>query len=150
MTEVPCDSFLTNVKTSQFAWNSPSIDNTDIQQCIAALGRKFEFPLDIELHNNSTNSALFTYLRHVSCDTKFSQAILFILIEEDRAYHQDRMNTSKNAIKFKVGDALKLTFKSHPTWIRAQLRNFPIKHLNPLSAPKSSIMSPMKFADTIT
>ena len=41
--------FHQNIKTSQYAWNSVPIDNTDIPRCEAALDREFRFPLDIEL-----------------------------------------------------------------------------------------------------
>ena len=42
------ESIETNVKTSQFAWNSAAIDHTDIPRCVVAVGREFKFPLDIE------------------------------------------------------------------------------------------------------
>ena len=59
------------VKTSRFAWNSAHIDGTDIDRSVAAIGRKFKFPLDIELGllptlNDDSNSALTDYLRNVS------------------------------------------------------------------------------------
>ena len=41
--------FHQNIKTSQYAWNSAPIDDTDIPRCVAAVGREFRFPLDIEL-----------------------------------------------------------------------------------------------------
>ena len=80
------ESIDTNIKTSQFAWNSAAIDNTDIPRCVAAVGREFKFPLDIELQpsptlNDDSNSALFNYLRDVSCNSTFSQAVLSILID---------------------------------------------------------------------
>ena len=34
---------------SHYAWNSTPIDDTDIIRGVAAAGRKFRFPLDIEL-----------------------------------------------------------------------------------------------------
>ena len=41
-------AFYTNIKTSQYAWNSAPIDETDIPRCVAAIGRDFKFPLDVE------------------------------------------------------------------------------------------------------
>ena len=106
------ESFVTNLKTSQYAWNASPIDGTDIARCIPAVGREFKFPMDIELQpsptlNDDCNSALLTYLRHVSCDTKFAESILQILIEERREYHRHRANDTKTATKFKVGDVVK-------------------------------------------
>ena len=42
------DVILQNAKTSQYAWNSAYIDNTDITRIMAAVGREFHFPLDID------------------------------------------------------------------------------------------------------
>lgn len=81
-----------NVKTSQYAWNSAPIDGTDIPRSMAAIGREFRFPLDVELSlapqlNPENNSALFQYLRNGSNDSVFSLSILKILIEERRSAH---------------------------------------------------------------
>ena len=58
------DVYIQNSKTSQYAWNSAPIDGTDITRSMAAAGRNFRFPLDVQLYptptlNSSTNSALF-------------------------------------------------------------------------------------------
>ena len=87
------ESFTTNIKTSQYAWNSAPIDNTDVIRSVAALGREFKFPMDMELQptpalNDEANSALFQYLRHASCSSKFSQSVLQVLLEERREYHR--------------------------------------------------------------
>ena len=63
--------FHQNVKTSQYAWNSAPIDDTDTPQCVAAIGREFRFSLDIELLkqpnlNGKDYSALLCYLRNLS------------------------------------------------------------------------------------
>ena len=42
-------TFIQNAKTSQYAWNSAPIDDTDIARSMAAVGRDFKFPLDVEL-----------------------------------------------------------------------------------------------------
>jgi len=41
--------FLQNAKMLQQAWSSAPIDNTDISRSMAAVGRDFKFPMDIEL-----------------------------------------------------------------------------------------------------
>ena len=87
--------FHQNIKTSQYAWNSASIDDTYIPRCVAAVGREFKFPLDIELLdqpslNNKEHSALFHYLRNVSCNSQFSISVLQTLIEERRSTHRER------------------------------------------------------------
>ena len=72
--------YLQNAKTSQYAWNSAPIDNTDIIRSMAAIGRNFRFPLDVSLSptpilNTETNSSLFNYLRDVSTDSNFSLSV---------------------------------------------------------------------------
>ena len=104
--------FAQNAKTSQYAWNSAPIDNTDVTRSMAAVGREFRFPLDVDLSvvppmNDSSNSALYSYLRNVSNDFKFSQSVLQVLIEERRDSHRERANTDKLPSAFKVGDVVK-------------------------------------------
>ena len=79
--------FLQNAKTSQFVWNSAPIDNTDFVRSLAAVGREFRFPLDVELSfippiKDVSNSALTKYLRDVSIESTFSVSIVNVLIEE--------------------------------------------------------------------
>ena len=67
------ETFIQNAKTSQYAWNSAPIDDTDISRSMAAVGRDFKFPMDVELSamptiNDNKNSALYKYLRDVSND----------------------------------------------------------------------------------
>ena len=58
------DLFILNAKTSQYACNSAPIDDTDVMRSVAAVGREFIFPLDIELFstpnlNPYNNQAFF-------------------------------------------------------------------------------------------
>ena len=104
--------YIQNAKTSQYAWNSAPIDNTDICRSVAAIGRMFRFPLDVELSptpllNNERNSTLFNYLRDVSTDSTFSLSILQVFIEERRAAHRERHNINCIQCSLKVGDAVK-------------------------------------------
>ena len=105
-------SFKENSKTSQYAWNSVPIDDTDIPRCLAAVGRHFKFLLDVDLSaypimNDDNQSVLFTYLRDVSNDSQFATAVLQILIEKRRTAHRDRWNNKRAAKPFKVGDVVK-------------------------------------------
>ena len=105
-------SFKENSKTSQYAWNSAPIDDTDIPRCLAAVGRHFKFPMDVTLSadpsmNDDNQSALFNYLRDVSDDSQFFTAVLQILIEEHRISHRDRWNNKQAEKQFKVGDVVK-------------------------------------------
>ena len=106
-------TFIQNAKTSQYAWNSAPIDNTDIVRSLVAVGREFRFPLDIELCpvpplNDKQNGALAQYLRDVSNDSAFATSVLQILIEERRSAHCERHNQGKSqSPAFKVGDAVK-------------------------------------------
>ena len=108
------DVFYQNTKTSQYSWNIAPIDDTDIPRCVAATGREFRFSLDVELIeqpslNERDNSALFHYLRDVSCNSKLSVSVLQTLLEERRLAHKERWNKDKVLLKFKVGDV----FKAH-------------------------------------
>lgn len=78
-------SVIENSKTSQYAWNSAPIDDTGIPRSLAAIGRHFKFPLDVELNpepqmNNERDSALYYYLRNVSNDSHFATSILQVLV----------------------------------------------------------------------
>ena len=79
---------------------------------MAAIGRTFRFPLDVELSptlllNTKTNSTLFQYLRDVSTDSTFSLAILQILIEERISAHRSCHNKGGDKCTLKVGDVVK-------------------------------------------
>ena len=106
-------TYLQNAKTSQYAWNSAPIDGTDIPRSLAAVGREFKFPLDVELCpspplNDRGNSALMNYLRTVSNDSEFTISVLQILIEERRDSHHQRHNDKVSSlVVFEVGDVVK-------------------------------------------
>ena len=79
---------------------------------MAVAGREFRFPLDIELLdqsslNNKEHSALFHYLRNISCNLQFSISVLQTLIEERRSAHRERWNKNRKAYKFNRGDVVK-------------------------------------------
>ena len=107
------DTFKQNIKTSQYAWNSAPIDDTDIPRCLPAVGRIFKFPMDVELEsvetlNCSDNSALYIYLRDVSNESSFAQSVLQVLIEERRAAHRVRWNKNRIEQIFQVGNVVKV------------------------------------------
>ena len=105
-------NFMRIAKTTQYAWNSAPIDNTDIARSMAAVGRDFRFPLDVKLSklptlNDPNNNALYNYLRDVSTESTFAISVLQILIEERRLLHQQRINKDRKQSNFKVGDIVK-------------------------------------------
>ena len=86
-------SILKNAKTSQYAWNSESIDNTDVSRSLSAVGREFQLPLHIELSaipelNGEFNSTLYIHLRNLSSDALFSTAVVQVLVEERQEAHR--------------------------------------------------------------
>ena len=86
-------SILQNTQTSQHAWNSASIEDTDISRSLNAFSREFQFPLDIELSaipeiNGESNSTLYNYLRNVSSDTEFAGLVVQVLAEEVQEAHR--------------------------------------------------------------
>ena len=79
-------SFLENHKTSQYAWNSSPINYTDIPCCVSAVDRNFKFPINVDLSvfiqlKDTSNSALYQYLRNVSNDSHFSASVLQIIVK---------------------------------------------------------------------
>lgn len=104
-------TILQNAKLSQYAWNSAPIDNTDVTRSMAALGREFRFPLDVELSptptlNDAQNTQLFEYLRNASNNGPFATSVVKLIVEDRRATHRARMNKGKPSQIFKVGDAV--------------------------------------------
>jgi len=84
----------------------------DVIRSLAAVGREFRFPLDVQLSpsptlNDESNSHLFQYLRDVSNESQFALSIIQILVEERRQSHQAHHNKDKVPTPFKVGDIVK-------------------------------------------
>ena len=89
-----------NMKTSQYAWNSVPIDNTDIPRCVAVIGREFKLPLDVKILeqptlNDNTNSTLFHYLCNVSCNSRFAASVVHISLEECRKSNREIWSKNK-------------------------------------------------------
>ena len=104
--------FVRNPKVLQHAWNSAAIDNTDITRSMAAVGRDFYFPLDVEMMpsptlNSPENANLFQYLRDVSNESTFALSIVQILVKERCKYHQNRQNMTTTECTLQVGDIVK-------------------------------------------
>ena len=47
--------WLQGVLFAAYAWNATPADGTDISRSVAAIGREFPFPIDIQLHTPSPN-----------------------------------------------------------------------------------------------
>ena len=82
-------SILQNSKTSQYAWNSAPINNTDVPHSLAAVGREFRFQFDIEINGipnliNANGTTIYNYLCGVSSDSSFSTSDVQVLVEERR------------------------------------------------------------------
>ena len=63
--------------------------------------------MDIELLeqpnlNEKDNSALFHYLRNISCNSKFAVSVLQTLLEEHRTTDRERWNKDKVLVKFEI------------------------------------------------
>ena len=104
-------TILQNYKLSQYGWNSAPIDNTDVSRSMAAIGREFQFPLDVELSptptlNDCQNSNLYEYLRAASNNGPFATSVISTLVEERREAHRLRHNDTKTAQKYEIGDAV--------------------------------------------
>ena len=99
--------FIENSKFSQYAWNSASIDDTEVSRCLAAVVQHFKFPVDVDLNaapsvNCNDQSTLYTYLRNLSNNPHFVVSVLQVLIEERRSAHRSRWSTDREAKYFKL------------------------------------------------
>ena len=66
--------FIGNSMMSQYIWNSAPIENTNIPRCVAAVGRHFQFPIDVDSQadpsiNCDEQLALYSYLKNVYIDS---------------------------------------------------------------------------------
>ena len=109
--------FIQNEKTSQYAWTSAPIDDTDISQRLAEIGRYFLLPLDVDIcdfpsTNTFDNSAIFQYLRGVSTDSQFSASVLQVLVKERcRRQRELHISTITDITSLKLGDIVKAHVK---------------------------------------
>jgi hypothetical protein len=93
--------FIETSHCAVYAWNSSCIDGTDIVRSVVAVGREFQFPLDITLHQapipvDGSVQAVHAFLRLAQENSRFAQNILQLLIEERRCYHRERTNEARN------------------------------------------------------
>ena len=101
-----------NSKTSQYTWNSAHIDDTDIPLYVAAVGRNFKFPMNVNLAtalslNNAEQSTFYAYFRDVSIDSTFTTSVLQILIEDWRTPHRTGWDTQRTTKSFQIENVVK-------------------------------------------
>ena len=91
-----------------YAWNSATIDGTNILRSIPAIGRELHFPIDINLSalpklaHNSGQAAL-DFFKLTDSSRHFSSSILKILIEDRRTAHAERINNNRNVVDLEPG-----------------------------------------------
>ena len=103
------DIFVPASIAAAYAWNSASIDGTDIIRSVPAIGQALNFPLDINLNTVSkliqnNAQATLNYLNFINFYRHFASSILKILTEDCQTAHAKRINNSKNLILLKAGD----------------------------------------------
>ena len=130
----PSHVFIETAQCTAYAWNSSPIDGTDILRSVAALGREFKFPFDLSLETPPTPefgnvAAVHNFLRLAQDQSHFSTEILKILTADRRAYHQERVNASRNQVLFKVGDyvSARVTVQSNATENRVAKLSYRVK-----------------------
>ena len=85
------------------------INGTAVLRSIPAIGRKLNFPLDINLNvvpklvENNANAPL-GYLKLTDSSRNLSFSVLKILIEDRRTAHDERIDNSKNNVVLHTGD----------------------------------------------
>ena len=105
----PSHLFSVVAQTTAYAWNASAIDGTDIIRSVAAVGRVFQFPFDLNLSDPPTPvcgdlESIHDYLRLGQAHSVFATEILIWLTEDRRTYHRERTNLSRNQKLFKIGD----------------------------------------------
>jgi hypothetical protein len=103
--------FIETVHCATYAWNSSTIDGTDITRSVAAIGRPFAFPLDITLSTTPSPSYgnvanLHSFIRLAQRNSTFATEILKIITEERRTYHRERINATRNQSLFHLDDII--------------------------------------------
>ena len=103
--------FIETSECAAYAWNSSAIDGTDIIRSVAALGREFKFPLDINLGStplpvDSDVFAVHSFLRLAQTDSQFAMETLRLLTEERRTYHRERINGLRSQQLFELNDVV--------------------------------------------
>ena len=92
------------------AWNSSPIDGTNIIWSIPAVGRPFQFPLDINITNKNIDPVLHQaqsvvqYLLGISQHVSFAQDILKLLISDCCTTRAKHVNTTRDPVTFHPGD----------------------------------------------
>ena len=91
-----------------YAWNSAPVDGTDIVRSFPAIGRILRFPIDCDPTLVPTvdnpSSAVVQFLALSSPHRHISSSILSFLLDDQRSAHRERVNTSRTASSFRVGD----------------------------------------------
>jgi PAS domain-containing protein len=105
------DVFVEAVHCFTYAWNASVIDGTDIVRSVAALGREFKFPLDIQLSSEPVPmdgdvSTLHAFLRAHQDNARIANEFLKVITEDRRCYHRERMNQDQDQVLFKVDDVV--------------------------------------------
>jgi hypothetical protein len=103
--------FVEAVHCFTYAWNASFIDGTDIVHSIAALGREFQFPMDLQLARepvpvNGDLSELHSFLQIHQHNARVATEFLRIITEEWRTYHCEHVNNDREPVLFKVGDVV--------------------------------------------
>jgi hypothetical protein len=103
--------FVETAQCAAYAWNSSCIDGTDIVRSVAAVGREFQFPLDMTLQPppipvHGDVFSVHSFLRLAQRNSNFAVDILQLLTDERRTYHRERINESRSQQLFDVGDSV--------------------------------------------
>ena len=93
---------------ASYAWNSAPIDGTDIVRSFPAIGRILRFPIDCDPALVPTvedsSSAVVQFLALSSHRRTTASSILRFLLDDRRSAHRERVNASRTASSFRVGD----------------------------------------------
>ena len=93
---------------ASYAWNSALIDGTDIVRSCPAIGRILRFSIDCDPALVPTvedlSSTVVQFLMLSSHRRTTSSSVLRFLLDDRRSVHRERVNASRNASSFRVGD----------------------------------------------
>ena len=104
------DDWHTAMLLALYAWNAAPVDGTNITRSVAAIGREFPFPIEIQedapveaLASNTTEVVLERTEAFLPLLRK-QQDIFRILSQDQRDHHRDLVNKNCKEWKFDVGD----------------------------------------------
>jgi hypothetical protein len=105
-------SWHTEYASAKYACNAMTVDMTDVQRSIAAIGQELRFPLDHSLEEDSPiglreeGRYVVEFVHDLRHFMSYQLQILTLINEEHRAHHQAKHNAMVKTQFFQHGDVV--------------------------------------------